>query len=89
MEGACGCEAGTGHARQSIPGYSGLRWTDWANKHLTGNAQLLEAAPTCAEVLPRRRGPEGAITKELHFWLLGGTYSLQGSFLSRQRQTPC
>lgn len=39
---------------------------------LTGNAQLLEAAATRAQVLPRRGGPEGAITQELHFWLPRG-----------------
>lgn len=40
--------------------------------HPTGNAQLLEAAPTRAQVLPRRGGTKGATTEELHFWLPGG-----------------
>jgi lysozyme family protein len=39
----------------------------------TGNPQLLEAAHTRPQVLPRGRGPQGDTTEDLHCWFPPGT----------------
>lgn len=41
-----------------------------------GNSQLLEAAYTRPKVFPRRGGPEGETTAELHQRVLGGKFCL-------------
>lgn len=44
----------------------------------TGNPQLLEAALTRPQVLPRRRGPQGDTTQDFHCWLPPGTFTTKG-----------
>ena len=44
----------------------------------TGNPQLLEAALTRPQVLPRRGGPQGDTTEVFHCWLPPGTFTTKG-----------
>ncbi|TVY88636.1 NADH-ubiquinone oxidoreductase 14.8 kDa subunit [Lachnellula willkommii] len=41
---------------------------------LAGNAKLLEATPSCSQVLPSRRGPKRKTSTELHVWFLRGKF---------------
>jgi hypothetical protein len=54
-------------------GTSQMERTDTSLFLQTGNAQLLEAAYTRPQVLPRGGGPQGEITEDLHRWFPGGT----------------
>lgn len=38
----------------------------------TGNAELLEAAVSCDEILPTGRRPRRPAAAEFHLWILGG-----------------
>lgn len=47
---------------------------------LTGDPQLLEAALTRPQVLPRGGGPQGNTTEDFHRWLPPGTFTKKLAF---------